>query len=78
LSELGRKQKDKIDFFKVNNPINYGNTLLKIWNNSYTSKPFKPNATKSVLEKKRNFYAKISLRRILSNIKSLVYKLLNK
>lgn len=78
LSVLGRKQKEKINFFKENNPINYGNTLLKIWDNSYTSKLIKPDATKSVLEKKRNFYAKISLRRILSNIKSLVYKLLNK
>nr|WP_315190264.1 hypothetical protein [uncultured Flavobacterium sp.] len=78
LSELGRKQKEKIDFFKVNNPNNYGNTLLKIWSNNYQAIPLPVNAPNSVLEKKRKFYSKISTRRLLSNLKSLVYKLINK
>ena len=77
LKELGIKQKEKIDFFKNNNVVNYANNLLKIWNNNYDGKNVSIDVEKNVLMKKRRFYKKISFRRVLSLSKRTIYKFFN-
>jgi hypothetical protein len=78
LNELGRKQKDKFNFLKFNDVSNYGNKILRIWEGKNIERLDSSDVTKSVLVKRRKFYKKLGMRRVLSIFKRTIYKLLKK
>ena len=71
--KIAKKQKDKVDFFKLNSPLNYVDQLILIFTGNFKEKINNDNFN-NVLQKRRNNYFPKTFRRFLGSLKRYIYK----